>query len=226
MPHAALLVFLTSCLCLRRMNSPQISSGTGCWLGCISPPSRAPPCSCPQRPCTLPAGWPGGTWEENKRHYTRAGVRRWWWWDEAVLDDEQLVYCFGQHNRAEWVLASTFKYHIHTYACSSGRLIHFYSRQYFAWSGHTHTHTQANHIPIMPLHWWHRAVLQNEPHSLSLPSPLSLTAPLSAAALYVHCNSSCRPAVHEYASCYSYAWMAWLKSWLHPIKAMRLVSAE
>lgn len=40
------------------LDSPQISSGTGCWRGCISPPSPGPPCSCPRRPCTLPADWP------------------------------------------------------------------------------------------------------------------------------------------------------------------------
>lgn len=40
------------------LDSPQISSGTGCWHGCISPLSPGPPCSCPRRPCTLPADWP------------------------------------------------------------------------------------------------------------------------------------------------------------------------
>lgn len=39
-------------------DSPQISSGTGCWRGCISPPSPQPPCSCPRRPCRRPADWP------------------------------------------------------------------------------------------------------------------------------------------------------------------------
>lgn len=49
---------------------PQISSGTGCWLGCISLPSLAPLCSCPQRPCTHPADWPGSHERDRRRDIT------------------------------------------------------------------------------------------------------------------------------------------------------------
>lgn len=45
-------------LCGSALDSPQRSSGTGCWRGCISPPSPRPPCSCPRRPCRRPADWP------------------------------------------------------------------------------------------------------------------------------------------------------------------------
>lgn len=57
---------VTRCLKSWRLNSPQISSGTGCWLGCISLPSPAPPCSCPQTPCTRPAGWPEGKQKQRR----------------------------------------------------------------------------------------------------------------------------------------------------------------
>lgn len=42
----------------RQMSSPQRSSETGCWPGCIFLPSPLPFYSCPQRLCTHRADWP------------------------------------------------------------------------------------------------------------------------------------------------------------------------
>lgn len=42
-------------------SSPPRSSGTGSCSGCTSPLSPVRFCSCPQRPCRPPAGWPAGS---------------------------------------------------------------------------------------------------------------------------------------------------------------------
>lgn len=66
------------------LDSPQISSGTGCWRGCISPPSPLPPCSCPQRPCRRPADWP----------VKAAGLRRPGWRQLPITVTHSQKYTF------------------------------------------------------------------------------------------------------------------------------------
>lgn len=64
------------------MSSPQRSSETGCWPGCISLLSPLPIYSCPQRLCTHRADWPriqaaetGVKCSKN----TQTGRERWWY---------------------------------------------------------------------------------------------------------------------------------------------------
>ena len=111
---------------------PQISSGTGCSPGCISPPSLAPPCSCPRRPCTLPTGLPG-TCDRWRRNVTAQGntacvLRTLWNQWTGLLSHKFTITA---------QLASTFKYHFQTSARPPSKLKFLYSSgRWFNFNSH------------------------------------------------------------------------------------------
>jgi len=137
----------------------------------------------------------------------------------------QTQVCCDQNTGNFVRLAFTFSYCSHTFAHnpiqlrfinSCGIWSHFYSNHNVAWCGDlkrsAHRVTVNVHSLITSNGYVQSLLIEKESVGFFFLFHF-INTPLSAE-LYVHCNTSCRPAVHEYASSYSYAWMPGQESWL------------